>query len=358
MTKQPHQTANWGRTSEMRVRLAIGLMALLAAGPALAADKGAYHAPKNTFGQPDLEGYWTNATLTPITRDAAFGPRPLYTPEEVKKIEGNQQAALEKGNQASDPNAGAPAVGGIVTPRGGTQIDGNYNRGWFDPGSTVMRVAGEPRTSLLTTPNGQFPPRKGGGAPARLGPPARPAGGGAYDNPEQLGAGNRCIISFGRNGGPPMFSNGFYNNNYQFVQGKDAIAINVEMVHDTRIIRMTGGHRTDGVRPWFGDSIGHWEGETLVVETTNIPQTQAYAGSWQNLKVTERFTRVAKDRLLYQFSLEDPTMWEKPWGGEYEFATLNGRVLEYACHEGNYALEGILAGARAEEAARQKAAAR
>ena len=322
-------------------------------GGAAQAGPPAYHAPKTTFGQPDLEGFWTNATLTPITRDSTLGARSTYTTEEVKRIEGNQQAALEKGNQASDPNAGAPAIGGIVTPRGGTQIDGNYNRGWFDPGSTVMRVAGQPRNSLLTTPDGQIPERRGGGAgPARPGIGPRPAGSGPYDNPEQLGAGNRCIISFGRNGGPPMFSNGFYNNNYQFVQSPDTIAINIEMVHDTRIIRLNGRHRTDGIRPWFGDSIGHWAGDTLVVETTNIPQEQAYAGSWKQLKVTEKFTRVAPDRLRYQFTIEDPTIWDLPWGGEYEFATLNGRVMEYACHEGNYALEGILSGARQDEAKR------
>ncbi|HET9160488.1 MAG TPA: hypothetical protein VFN88_07735 [Caulobacteraceae bacterium] len=344
----------------MRIAAVLLAAALGLASAAQAAGPAAYKAPRNTFGQPDFEGFWTNATLTPIARDAKFGGRGTYTPDEVRQIEGNQQAALEKGNQATDPSVGAPAVGGIVTPRGGTQIDGNYNRGWFDPGNTVMRVGGEARNSLLTTPNGQFPPRKAGAAAApRPGPPARPAGSGPYDNPEQLGAGNRCIISFGRNGGPPMFSNGFYNNNYQIVQSKDAIAINIEMVHDTRIIRLNGQHRSDGVRPWFGDSIGHWQGESLVVETTNIPQAQAYAGSWENLKVTETFTRVGKDRLRYQFTLEDPTMWDKPWGGEYEFSTLNGRVLEYACHEGNYALEGILAGARAEEAkAREKAATR
>lgn len=327
-------------------------LAIAATAQAQGAHPPAYHAPKNALGQPDLEGFWTNATLTPATRESSFGTRPTYSAEEVKRIEGGQQAALDKGNQASDPNAGAPAVGGIVTPRGGTQIDGNYNRGWFDPGSTVMRVGGEARNSLLTTPNGQFPARKDGGAGRPpFGP--RPGGGGAYDNPEQLGTGNRCIISFGRNGGPPMFSNGFYNNNYQFVQSKDAIAINIEMVHDTRIIRLNAKHRADTVRPWFGDSIGHWDGETLVVETTNIPQAQAYAGSWENLKVTEKFTRVGAERLLYQFSIDDPTMWEKPWGGEYEFATLKGRVMEYACHEGNYALEGILSGARQEEANRK-----
>ena len=122
------------------------------------------------------------------------------------------------------------------------------------------------------------------------------------------------------------------------------------MVHDVRIIRLNATHRTDGIRPWMGDSIGHWEGNTLVVETTNIPQAEAYHGSWKNLTVTERFTRVGKDRLLYQFTISDPTMWDTSWGGEYEFSPLKGIVYEYACHEGNYALPGILGGARAEEA--------
>jgi hypothetical protein len=156
-----------------------------------------------------------------------------------------------------------------------------------------------------------------------------------------------------------MLANGFYNNDYQFVQSRDTIAIDVEMVHDVRLIRLNGTHRTDGIRPWMGDSVGHWEGDTLVVETTNIPQAQAYHGSWKNLTVTERFTRVGKDRLLYQFTVDDPTMWDKPWGGEYEFSPLKGIIYEYACHEGNYALEDMLAGARAEEAkaAADKAAA-
>jgi hypothetical protein len=328
--------------------LTIGLLAALVAAPASAAP--AWQAPKNAFGQPDLEGFWTNATLTPQIREAKLGGRSTYTPEEVRQIEGGQQAALEQGNKPTDPKTGAPPVDGIVVPRGGTQIDGNYNRGWFDPGSTVMRVAGQPRTSILTTPNGQIPPRKDGAA-ARPAFPRPPAGGGRYDNPEQLGLGDRCIIGFGRNGGPPMFSNGFYNNNYQVVQGRDAVAINVEMVHDTRIVRLNSKHRTDGVRPYFGDSIGWYDGDALVVETTNIPRAQAYMGAWEDLKVTERFRRVARDRVLYQFTVESPSTWDKPWGGEYEFATLKGEIHEYACHEGNYAMVGILSGARAEEKA-------
>ena len=147
-----------------------------------------------------------------------------------------------------------------------------------------------------------------------------------------------------------MLPNGFYNNNYHFVQTKDEVVIEIEMVHDLRHVRLnTKEHLPSNVRPWFGDSIGHYEGNTLVVETTNIPQAQQYNGSWKDLKVTERFTRVANDRLLYQYTIEDPTQWDQAWGGEYEFTPLGGIVYEYACHEGNYALEGMLAGARQAE---------
>jgi hypothetical protein len=225
---------------------------------------------------------------------------------------------------------------------------GGYDRGWLETGDSVMRVNGEPRTSIITTENGRPPARKAG-APQARGPGAPGAMAGQFDNPEARGLGDRCIISFGRNGGPPMLANGFYNNNYNFVQTRDNLAINIEMVHDTRIVRIGDKHRTDNVRPWFGDSIGWWDKDTLVVETTNIPQAQAYYGAWEKLKVTERFTRVGPNRLHYAFTVEDPTVWDTAWGGEYEFAPLNGRVQEYACHEGNYALEGILSGARQEE---------
>ena len=165
---------------------------------------------------------------------------------------------------------------------------------------------------------------------------------GSFDNPESRGVGERCIIGFGRNAGPPMFPNGWYNNNYLIVQGKDEVGIVVEMNHDVRHIRLNASHRTDDVRPWFGDSIGRYEGDTLVVETDHFPQAQAYSGVWKDLKVTERFTRVGKDRLYYRFTVEAPSAWDKPWGGEYEFAPLKGQLYEYACHEGNHALPGIL----------------
>ena len=333
------------------------------------AKASAYKAPRNALGQPDLSGYWSNATLTPESRPAQYGERLIHTPEEVARLEAAVVLEIETGNQSTDPNAPAPKVGG-ETPPPNTRPEfiaaggnvGGYNRGWLETGDHVMRVNGEPRTSFLTTPNGRPPARKTqaaapagagrGGAPAAAAAGGRGGGGGGAgragpaDNPEQRSLGDRCIISFGRNAGPPMLPNGFYNNNYHFVQSKDAVAIVVEMVHDTRVIRLNAKHRTDGIRPWFGDSIGWWEGDTLVAETTHIPQRLAYQGSWENLKVTERFTRVSPTRMHYRYTVEDPTVWDGAWGGEYEFNTLNGKIEEYACHEGNYALEGILAGER------------
>jgi hypothetical protein len=342
--------------------------AALIALPATAADKGAYKAPRNVFGQPDLGVSWTNATLTPEQRAAEFGDRLVLTPQEVQRLEGAAATEFKIGNAPTDPNAPAPKYGGEVVKNvrpafaaaGGAV--GGYNLGWLDPGMQLMRVNGQPRSSLLTTPNGRVPPRKPGAPPYRQrirtdegegGTTAGPA-----DNPEDRTLGDRCIV-FGRSAAAPMLPNGFYNNSYQFAQNKDEVAIEVEMAHDVRHIALNRTtHIPSNLRPWFGDSIGHWEGDTLVVQTTNMPQAQAYNGSWQNLKITERFTRVADDRLRYQFTVEDPTIWEKPWGGEYEFSPLKGQMYEYACHEGNYALEGILAGERQKEAAAQKAAAK
>jgi len=327
-----------------------------AAEPAKAATPAApYKAPKNAFGQPDLAGFWSNATLTPMARRPQFKDQLNYTPEQVKEMESSAAAEVEEGNEDTDPNAPAEAPkrppSANVRPEfaaAGGDV-GGYNRGWLDPGSHVMRVGGQPRTSLITTENGQPPPRKPGAAP-----PPRFGGMGSFDSYETRSLGERCIMSFGRNAGPPMFPNGFYNNNYQLIQTKDAFIVEVEMIHDLRIVPLNAKHRTDGVRPYMGDSIGWYEGDTMVVETTNIPQNQHFMGAWKELKITEKFTRVGKNRVHYQFTIDDPTVWEKPWGGEYEFSPLGGVIYEYACHEGNYALPGILAGARAEEA--QKAA--
>lgn len=318
-----------------------------------------YTAPRLKIGQPDLQGFWTNTTLTKLTRPAGVTSL-VYSEEEVAKLEQEMVDEIAEGNAPTA--ADAPAE--YVIPKNikpeylaGGGATGGYNRFWIDPGNHVMRVNGEPRSSIITTPTGTAPARKAGASPAPAPePPAfvkllgpAPPRGQSFDNPESR-ATERCIVSFGRNAGPPMFANGFYNNSYQIVQSPEHVVIATEMVHDARIVRLNSKHRTDDIRPYFGDAIGWWDGDTLVVETTHIPQSQQFMGSWKDLKVTERFRRVADDRLYYGFTIEDPTLWDKPWGGEYEFATLNGKMYEYACHEGNYALHGILEGARVLEA--------
>jgi hypothetical protein len=204
-----------------------------------------------------------------------------------------------------------------------------------------MRVNGEPRTSLIT-----FPPTAACRAPAEkpgaAASPHRGVYGVAGANPEDQTLGERCITSFGNHAGPVMLAS-FYNSNYQIVQGTDAVVILVEMIHDARVIRLNAQHGPNYV--WYGDSIGHWEGDTLVVETTNYHPAQQMFGGSPDMKVTERFTRVGRKRLRYEFRVEDPSVWASPWGGEYEFGPAKGPVYEYACHEGNYALPGILRGA-------------
>jgi hypothetical protein len=313
-----------------------------------------WKAPRNAMGQPDLSGYWSNATMTPMFRNAKLTDK-LVVPKaqavELEKVFAEALAAADaptdqkKGPGAvTDPNSAEAKLVKIRPDFAAAGGDvGGYNTFWIDPGNHMMEVNGEYRSSIITTPNGLPPARKPSAGPARGFPRD------VYDSYENRSLGERCIMGFGANAGPPMFANGYYNNNYYIQQSPDAVAIQVELIHDTRIIRLNSKHRADDVRPYMGDSIGHWEGDTLVVETTNIPQGQAFMGSWKNLKVTEWFTRVSPTRLFYKFQVEDPDSWDKPWGGEYNFSPLHGIVYEYACHEGNYALPAILAGARRQE---------
>ena len=178
-------------------------------------------------------------------------------------------------------------------------------------------------------------------------------GRGQYNHPEFRPLAERCIMSFGSNAGPPMLPNYFYNNNYTIVQTKDHVMILIEMVHDVRIIRMGDEHLPTNVRPWMGDSIGRWEGDTLVVETTNFHPLQSFRGASENLKVTERFTRADADTILYKFTIDDPTTFASPWSGEVPFKRTDELIYEYACHEGNYALSNILSGERDREAGRR-----
>jgi hypothetical protein len=311
--------------------------------------KTTYKTPLNAYGQPDLEGTWTNATLTVLERPTQYGDRLALSEDEAKTIESTEAKTIAEGNAPTDPKVKTTDLP-YNCGRGFSGAGCGYNSAWIDPGSTVMRVDGQPRTSFITsTPNGRIPPYKPGAAVTNPFVAMRAHYG---ENPENQTLGERCLLSFGNSGGPVMLPL-LYNNNYEIAQSKDTVAILVEMVHDVRIIHIGAKHRNDGIRPWFGDSIGWYDGSTLVVETTNFPQAQAFRGAWKELKVTERFTRTAPGRIRYQFTVEDPTIWDTPWGGEYEFSpsTGTGVIYEYACHEGNYALEGILSGARADEAA-------
>jgi hypothetical protein len=338
--------------------LALSVHAAPAKSPAAAVDPTisppGWSPPKNAMGQPDLSGYWSNATMTPLTRNPKLTDKLVIPAAQAASLEKVFAEALAAADAPTDQKKGPGQVTDKDSPEAqlvkirpdfaaaGGDV-GGYNTFWIDPGNHMMEVNGEYRSSILTTPNGMPPARKAGAPPGRGFPRD------VYDSYENRSLGERCIMGFGANAGPPMLANGYYNNNYNIVQSPDAVVIQVELIHDTRIIRLKGGHRTDGVRQWMGDSIGHFEGNTLVVETTNIPQGQAFMGSWKNLKVTERFTRVSPTRINYQFQVEDPDTWDKPWGGEYDFSPLHGIVYEYACHEGNYALPAILAGARRQE---------
>src|SRR6201996_2218353 len=332
--------------SKLSSRLAVVALAALVASAVSAAPSAAtaaaYKAPTNAYGQPDLEGTWTNASLTVLERPKEYGNRRALTDDEVRKSEGDHAKAVADGNKPTDPKVKTTDLP-HECGRGFSGAGCGYNSAWIDPGSTVMRVNGEPRSSFITDPaDGRLPPYKAGVTVPNMYMRAHYG-----ENPENQTLAERCLTSFGYSAGPVMLPL-LYNNNYEIAQSKDTVAIVVEMVHDVRMIHIGAKHRTDGLRPWMGDSIGWYEGPTLVVETTNFPQATAFNGAWKDLKVTERFTRVGPQRILYQFRVQDPSVWDREWGGEYEFRASKGRIFEYACHEGNYALGNMLAGARAD----------
>ena len=312
-------------------------------------------APLTAWGHPDLQGNWSNATITPIQRPA--GQEPVLSVDEVREIEGTRVARIEEEAAPSDPDRDAPPVGGDGSTGAAGGV-GGYNYFWIDAGDRVAVYDGEFRSSLITRPaNGRMPellPEARERIAAARAPMRRF---GQYDNPENRPMAERCIMSFGSNLGPPMAPNYFYNNNYTIVQTPEAVMIMTEMVHDVRVIRL--GERTNPlppqVRPYGGDSWGRWEGDALVVETTNIHPTQGFQGipATPDLEVIERFTRADANTINYEFTVIDPTTFTEPWGGEIPYYKLDGLVYEYACHEGNYALANVLSGARAEERAAQ-----
>jgi hypothetical protein len=356
--------------SSVAALLAIALSISL--GAQAPAPKGKpWVAPRTPDGKPDLQGNWSNETQTPLER---IGKQNLtLTSDEAAAIEERARRVEEFRDQPSDPNRPAPTKGGdessFTAPGDPSFIEriaetaggkvGGYNGFWLDPGNSVIRIDGVARSSIIVDPpDGRVPALTAEGKKRVAERAAAAKKFGEFDHPEVRTLADRCLLSFGSNAGPPMLPNYFYNNNYTIVQTKDHVMILTEMVHDVRVIRLGAtAHPPAHVRPWLGDSIGRWEGDTLVVETTNIHPTQlaqssilwAYRGASANVKIIERFTRSGPDTLLYKFTVEDPSTFTAPFSGELPFNRLDEPVYEYACHEGNYALANMLAGERDKE---------
>ena len=328
--------------------------------------------PRTVDGHPDLQGTYDVATITPVERPAGLGNRLVLTPEEASAMESYEQQRQVKNDAPLSADRGAPPVGGDTsTPksylefleRAGGGAVGGYNNFWLAGGTTVITVNGEKRSSIIVDPpDGKVPPIKpearrrnaaflAGGAVSPDANEAAAASGppGAFDGPELRPLAERCLLGFGSTSGPPALPNYFYNNLKQIVQTPTAVMILNEMVHDARIIRIGGEHLPQTVRKWMGDSVGRWEGDTLVVDTTNFTNKTQFQRSSDQLHVVERISRVDAKTLLYRFTVDDPQTWDKAWTGEYPWVATDEQLYEYACHEGNYSLGDMLRGARAQE---------
>jgi hypothetical protein len=299
--------------------------------------------PRTPDGQPDIQGLYNNGILTPLERPAEFAGKPFFTPDEAAAFEKKmiQQRNADRRGTSREADLGLA-----------------YNDAWWDWGTKVAKTR---QTSLVVDPpDGKVPPYTPE-AQKRIAAKAQaikercehtvcpPAIGGAIpaDGPEDRTYMERCFLW--STGGPPMLPSA-YNNNYQIVQTPDAIVIRIEMIHDVRIIPLDGRpHVSQNVRELMGDSRGHWEGNTLVVDTTNFSDETDFRNAGRNMHLTERFTRVDPDTILYEFTVDDPTTFTRPWSGAIPMTKTNGPIFEYACHEGNYGMEGILSGARAKE---------
>jgi hypothetical protein len=295
----------------------------------------AWIPPRAPDGHPDLQGIWSFATITPLERPTELAGQQVLTDEQAAEFE--KQTLARTNADRRD---------------GGTQADVSraYNDFWYDRGT---KVVGTRRTSLIVDPpDGKVPPFT---AEAQKRAQARAEGRrrrGPADDPEDRALSERCILGF--NSGPPMVPGG-YNQNVQLLQTRDYVVIHNEMIHSARIVPMDGRpHGT--VRQLVGDSRGRWEGDTLVVDTTNLTDETNFRGSTAKLHLIERFTPVDADTLLYEFTADDPATWTAPWTAQIPLTKTPGPIFEYACHEGNYGLEGILRGTRAEEKAAAEAA--
>jgi hypothetical protein len=297
-----------------------------------------YRAPRLAIGQPDLQGVWSNASNTRLTRPAQFKSLVMSDGEAAKARREHPQNI----RQATDDNQ--KEADGLLNGRDLAAGRG-YNAFWIDPGTNYAMVKGAWRTSwIVDPPNGQIPISADG---RKLLAARRTDRGTGFDNPEERGMAERCIF-FGGSSGPPLM-NGLYNNNYRITQSPDAVIIVAEMIHEPRIIRLNARHGPAALNRYAGDSIGWWEGDTLVVETIDVnPTGGGQATITPGGKIIERFTRYNDKQVLYEFEVNDPAIYSQVWKGE---VGLNAapNLYEYACHEGNYGLDGILKGGRAND---------
>ena len=319
--------------------LALLLMAAWPSPTRLGAQTSAWSPTRTPDGQFDLEGVWDFSTITPLERPGALGDKQTFTDEEAAAFE--REENQRQNRDLIDPKKG----GGQYLP--GSVIP--YNEFWYERGNKII---GDKRTSLIIDPpDGRIPPLTAE-AQQRLDAQAVAAreeqlGLVRADSPQSRSLADRCILGF--NAGPPM-TPGAYNNYVQISQAAGLVTLVVEMVHDVRIIPVDGRpHLPSSIRQYKGDSRGRWQGRTLVIDTTNFLRETSFRGSSANLHLVERLTRVNADTLLYEFTVDDPKTWTKPWTAAIPMRKVEAPIYEYACHEGNYALRNILAGARAQE---------
>ena len=297
---------------------------------------GSWTPPVTAWGDPDLQGAWTNTTTTPLERPADLAGKTVLTDEEWALR--NPESGLSDDRPTGDPV-------------------GFYNDYWLEQGELSRQ------TSLIVQPaDGRLPAATGPEQALQSGRTSSfsSIGGERFDSYTDFNAYDRCITR----GMPGAMTPGFYNHNYQILQTPDHVAIVVEMIHDARIIPLDGrSHVTPAVRQWLGDSRAHWDGDTLVVETTNFTgkiqqRSGTVSGGGEHSRIVERFTRVADDRIDYQVTVTDPTVWTSAWTTSMPMTALHGTLFEYACHEGNYFLPNALSGSRAQDAAAAEAASR
>ena len=323
----------------MSHRSLAAVFALIAVVALSASPVAAQTAPRTPWGQPDLQGIWDFRTITPMERPEDLADKEFLTAEEAANLE---QEAVDRDIRLWERAARRTEAGENV---------GGYNNFWMDRGTQTI---GTRRTSLIVDPpNGRMPDRSSLGeqrADARRAyREEHPA-----DSYLDRSTSDRCMVGF--NAGPPITPLA-YNQNMQLFQTPDQVVIVTEMVHTTRVVPLDGRPALDnGIRQWSGDSRGHWEGDTLVIETANFNTGRRWRGSTENMTLVERLTRVDEDTLEYAFTVTDPDTWTTTWTASIPMRRTDVPMFEYACHEGNYSMEGILAGARAEEQAAADAA--